>query len=90
MLNGKDYMEEVKRYRPYIDLALEIFRLESPAQLKVSIIDMSEHQKLKSVDELLDEYNDHMRKFKEFGDSKYELKAKHALETLRHLNYICV
>lgn len=83
MLNGKEYMEEVKRYRPYIDLALEIFRLESPAQLKVSIIDMSEHQKLKSVDELLDEYNDHMNMFKMFGDSKYELKAKHVLETLR-------
>ncbi|MFS0657408.1 hypothetical protein AB1L07_02120 [Niallia alba] len=83
MLNGKDYMEEVKMYKPYIDLALEIFRLESPAQLKVSIIDMSEHQKLKSVDELLDEYNDHMNMFKMFGDSKYELKAKHVLETLR-------
>ena len=85
MLNGKDYMEEVKKYRPYIDLALEIFRLESPTQLKVSIIDMSEHQKLKSVDELLDEYNDHMSMFKMFGDSKYELKARHVLETLKYL-----
>lgn len=85
MLNGKEYMEEVKKYRPYIDLALEIFRLESPAQLKVSIIDMSDHQKLKSIDELLDEYNDHMMMYKMFGDNKYDLKAKHVLESLRHI-----
>ena len=85
MLNGKEYMEEVKKYRPYIDLALEIFRLESPAQLKVSIIDLGQVQgKPKSVDELLDEYNDHMNMFKMFGDSKYELKAKHVIETLKH------
>lgn len=86
MLNGKDYMEEVKMYKPYIDLALEIFRLESPAQLKVSIIDLGQVQsKPKSVNELLDEYNDYMSMFKTFGDSKYELKARHVLETLRHL-----
>lgn len=86
MLNGKEYMEEVKMYKPYIDLALEIFRLESPAQLKVSIIDLGQLQgKSKSVDELLDEYNDHMMMYKMFGDNKYELKAKHVLETLRHI-----
>lgn len=85
-MNGKEYMEEVKRYRPYIDLALEIYELESPAQLKVSIIDLGQVQgKPKSVDELLDEYNDHMSMFKMFDDSKYELKARHVLEKLRHI-----
>lgn len=84
MLKGKEYMNEVKEYRHYIDLALEIFRLESPAQLKVSIIDLGQVQsKPKSVNELLDEYNDHMTMFKMFGDSKYKLKARHVLETLR-------
>ena len=86
MLNGKEYMEEVKEYRYFIDKALEIYELESPAQLKVSIIDLGQVQgKPKSVDELLDEYNDHMMMYKMFGDNKYDLKAKHVLESLRHI-----